>query len=111
MEIEEYVAVRCPCRDAVDVDTRHARICARADEQVNQHQSLLRGISHMLKRLGIPHQLESERPFTADRSLKMDIVVRTGGLRDAPNRDYRDKSITGTSACDWTSSAQTRKRR
>ena len=33
--IEEQVAVRCPCCDAVDVDTRHARICPRAGPQVN----------------------------------------------------------------------------
>ena len=34
MEIEEHVAVRCPCCDATDVGTRHARICPRAGEQV-----------------------------------------------------------------------------
>ena len=34
MSIEEHIAVRCPCCDAVDVDTRHARICPRAGAQV-----------------------------------------------------------------------------
>ena len=47
----------------------------------------------MLKRLGIPHQVESGEPFTAERNLRMDIVIRRGGLRDAPNREYRDKPI------------------
>ena len=91
--IEEHVAVRCPCCDAVDVDTRHARICPRAGAQVNQHQPLVHAISRTLKRLGIRHQVESGEPFTADRNLRMDIVVRRGGLRDAPNREYREKSI------------------
>ncbi|CAN0184367.1 unnamed protein product, partial [Laminaria digitata] len=40
IEIEEHVAVRCPCCDAVDVDTRHARICPRAGAQANQQQPL-----------------------------------------------------------------------
>lgn len=46
------VAVRCPCCDAVDVDTRHACIYPRARELVNQHQLLLQAISHALKQLG-----------------------------------------------------------
>ena len=33
--IEEHVAMRCPYCDAVDVDTRHARICPRAWAQMN----------------------------------------------------------------------------
>ena len=35
MGIGEHVALRCPCCDATDVDTRHARICPRAGAQVN----------------------------------------------------------------------------
>ena len=61
------MAVRCPCCDATDVDTRHARICPRAGAQVKQHQPLLHAMSRTLKRLGIPHQVESEEPFIADR--------------------------------------------
>ena len=76
--IEEHVAVTCPCCDAVDVDTRHARICPRAGAQVNQHQPLVNAISRTLKRLGIRHQVESDDSFTADRNLRMDIVVRRG---------------------------------
>ncbi|CAN0496495.1 unnamed protein product, partial [Laminaria digitata] len=66
MGIEEHVAVRCPCCDAVDVDTRHARICPRAGAQVNQHQPLVHAISRTLKRLGIRHQVESGEAFTAN---------------------------------------------
>ena len=86
MGIEEHVAVKCPCCDAVDVDTRHARICLRAGAQVNQHQPLLHAISRTPKRLGFPRQVESDEPFTADKNLRIDIVVRRGDLRDAPNR-------------------------
>eukprot|EP00904_Undaria_pinnatifida_P005611 jgi/Undpi1/217/HiC_scaffold_1.g00214.m1 len=45
------------------------------------------------QRLGIRHRVESGEPFTADRNLWMVIVDRRRGLRDAPNREYRDKSI------------------
>ena len=94
IRIEEHVAVRRPCCDAVDVDTRHVRICPRAGEQVNQHQPLVHATFRTLKLLGIPHQVESGEPFTADQNLLMDIVVRRGSsLRDAPNRGYRGKSI------------------
>ena len=46
MGIEEHVAVRCPCCNAADVGTgharTHARTCLRAEaRQVNQHQPLL----------------------------------------------------------------------
>ena len=85
--------MRFPCCDAVDVDTRHARICPRAGAQVNQYQPLVHAMSRALKRLGIRHQAESGEPFSADRTLRTDIVVRRGGLRDAPNREYREKSI------------------
>ena len=93
IRFEEHIAKRCPCCGAVNVDTRHARICPRAGAQVNQHQPLLHAISHTLKRLGISHQGESGEPFTTDRNLRMGIVIRRGGLRDAPNREYREKSI------------------
>ena len=91
--IEKHVVMRYPCCDAVDVDTQHARIFPRAGAQVNQHQPLLQAISCTLKRLGIIHQVESGEPFTADGNLRMDIVIRRGGLRDAPNREYRSKFI------------------
>ena len=94
MGIEEHVVVRCPCCDAVDVDTHHARICLRAGAQVNQHQPLVHAMSRTLKRLGIRHQVESAEPFTTvDRNLRMDIAVRRGGFRNPPNREYREKSM------------------
>ena len=37
--------------------------------------------------------MESGEPFNAERNLRMDIVIRRESLRDAPNREYRDKSI------------------
>ena len=92
MGIEEHVSVRCPYCDATDVDTRHARICPRAGAQVNQHQLLLHVISRTLMRLGVPHQVESGEPVTADRYLWMDNVVRRG-LRNALNPEYKNKSI------------------
>ena len=84
MGIEKHVAVRCPCCDATDVDPRHARICPRAGTQVSQHQPILHAISRTLKRLGVPHQAEIGEPFAADRNLRMGIVVRRRGLRNAP---------------------------
>ena len=89
--IEERVAVRCPCCDAVDVDTRHALKCSRSGAQVNQHQPLLHVISRSFTRLGISHQVESGEPFTAERNLQMVVIRRH--LRDTPNREYKDKSI------------------
>ena len=50
-------------------------------------------LPHSLKRLGVPNQVESGEPFTADRNLRMGIVIRRGGLRNAPNPEYRDESI------------------
>ena len=70
----------------------HAAI-PRAGAQVNQHHPLLHAISRTLNRLGILHQAESGEPSTADMFLRMDIAIRRGGLRDAPNREYREKSI------------------
>ena len=63
------------------------------DSRVNHRQPLHYSISHTLKRLGISPQVESGEPFTAERNLRMDSVIRRGSLRDAPNREYRDTSI------------------
>ena len=83
--------MRCPCCDAVDMDTRHAHICPGAGTHVKQHQPLLHAIVCTLKRLGILHHVESGEPFTADMTLRMGIISR-GDLRDAPNRGCRHKS-------------------
>ena len=89
--IEKHVTVRCPCCDATDVGTRHSRICLRAGAQLNKQQPLLHAISRTLKRVGIPPQVESGEPVTADRNLRKDIVVTMRGLRNSPNPE------TGTS--------------
>ena len=99
--LDEHVAVRWPCCDAVNVDTRHARTCPGAGAQVNQHQPLLHLISRTLKRLGVPHHLHGGQE-SADghrRDLLMDIVVERGGLTGA----LRTQS-TGRSSPFWTSS-------
>ena len=69
-----------------------ARIRPRAGAKVNQHQPLLRSISRTLKRLWASHHVEGGEPFAPDRNLLMEIV-RRGGRSDAPNQDYREKSI------------------
>ena len=97
MGIEEHVAVRCPCCDAVDVDIRHVHIClCRPGAQLNQPHNRLSTrcpVPGTSKQLGIGHQVENGEPFTADRNLRVDIAVRRGGLRDAPSREYREKPI------------------
>ena len=37
--------------------------------------------------------MESDEPFIKDRNLRIDIVVRKGGLQDVPKREHRYKSI------------------
>ena len=81
-----------PLCNAVDVDIRHAQICPRAAVQMNQDQLSLHAIVRTWKQLEILHQVESGELFTADRNLRMDIVIRRGGFWDAPNREYRDRS-------------------
>ena len=87
--------MRGPCCNAVDVDNRHARICPRAGAQVTQHHPLLHAISRTLTRFGIPHQVESGEPFTADKNLRMELAIRkeevfgtlrTGSTETSPSR-------------------------
>ena len=53
--MEEPLAARCLCREAADVNTRHARTCYLAGAQVNQHQPLVHALSRTFKRLSIGH--------------------------------------------------------
>lgn len=46
--IGEHLAMRCPCCDVEDVDTRHKRTCPHAGAHPNQHQLLLHTISSTL---------------------------------------------------------------
>ena len=91
--MEEPLAARCPCCEATDVNTRHARICHRSGAQVSQHQPLVHALFRTFKRLSIRHQVESGAPFNADRNLRMEIVIERGGLRDATLPEYRNKAI------------------
>ena len=91
--MEEPLAARCPCCEATDANTRHARTCYRAGAQVNQHQPLVHALSRTFK-LSIHHQVESGAPFNADGNLRMDILNERGGLRVATaSSEYRDKAI------------------
>ena len=47
--IERFLAARCPCCGEAEVNTRHARLCHRADAQVNQHQPLVHAPSRTLR--------------------------------------------------------------
>ena len=81
-----------PLCNAVDVDIRHAQICPRAAVQMNQDQLSLHAIVRTWKQLEILHQVESGELFTAGRDLRIEIAIRRGGLRDAPNWEYTDRS-------------------
>ena len=87
------MASKCPCCGALDIDTSHARMCPRTGAQVDMHQVVVHAMSGISKRFGLPHQVESGEPFTADRNLRMDIVFRRGAFRDAPSLEYRNKGI------------------
>ena len=93
MGIEEHVAVRCPC---CKCGRRGHPTCTHLPQSRgagDSHHPLLHEISRTLKRVGVPHQVERGEPFSADRDLRMDIMVRRGGHRDSQNREYREKSI------------------
>ena len=55
------------------------------------YQPLLQAVSQIGLGLRIPHGVENREPFTAERKLKMDIVIRRGLLRDAP--ENRGKAL------------------
>ena len=91
--IEEFLAVRCPCCGAAEVNTRHARLCHRSGAQVNQHQPLVHALSRTLKSMSIGHQVQSEAPLHANRDFRMDVVIEAGGLQDATTWEYGNKSL------------------
>lgn len=99
--IEEHIAMKCLCCDAVNVDMRHARTCPQAEAQVNQHRPLLHTVPRALKRLGISHHVESGESLKADRNLRIDIAVRRGGS------GFSEQGILSY----WTSPTQARKSR
>ena len=60
---------------------------------MNQHQPLVHALSRTLKIMPIRHQAESGAPLHANRDLCMDIVIETGGRRDATASEYRNTAI------------------
>ncbi len=91
--VETYMAPECPCCGTQDADSRHARICPRSGAQVNQHQPLVHALSRTLKQACIQHGVEDGSPFTADRDLRMDVVVLPGQLREASEASFRHKGL------------------
>ena len=91
--IEEFLAARCPSFGEAEVNTRHARLCHRSGAQVKQRQPLVHALSRTLKGMSIRHQVESGAPFHTGRGLRIDIVIKAGGLKDATALEDRDKSI------------------
>ena len=55
------------------------------------HEPLKYAISNALNGIGVKHDVESGAPFTGERNLSMDIVVRPGALRNASCSVYRNK--------------------
>ena len=94
--IEEHLTATFPARGAAGANTRHARLCHRASEQVKQHQSLVHVTSRFLRRMSVRHQGETGATcatFSAGRDLRMDIVTEREGLRDASTSELRHKYL------------------
>ncbi|CAM9659389.1 unnamed protein product, partial [Scytosiphon promiscuus] len=95
--VEEYLAQGCPrCHrngESLQITTLHARTCHRDGAQVNVHELLKYAITKALNGVGVKHDVESGAPFTGERNLSMDIVIRPGALRNAASSVYRHKGI------------------
>ncbi|CAB1116596.1 unnamed protein product [Ectocarpus sp. CCAP 1310/34] len=95
--VEEFLAERCPrChrgREGEIITTVHARTCRRDGAQVNMHEPLKYALSRALNGLRVKHDVESGAPFTGERNLSMDIVIRPGALTNASSPGYRNKGI------------------
>ncbi|CAB1101457.1 ABC [Ectocarpus sp. CCAP 1310/34] len=95
--VEEFLAERCPrChrgREGEIITTVHARTCPRDGAQVNMHEPLKYALSRALNGLRVKHDVESGAPFTGERNLSMDIVIRPGALTNASSPGYRNKGI------------------
>lgn len=57
------------------------------------HEPLKYAMSRALNGIAVKHDVESGAPFTAERNLSMDIVIRPGALRNASSAVYRHKGI------------------
>lgn len=95
--VEEFLAQGCPrChrnRDGCSITTVHARTCHRDGAQVNMHEPLKYAISQALNDVRVRHDVESGAPFTGNRNLSMDVVVRPGAMRNASSPTFRHKGI------------------
>ena len=92
MGIEEHVAEICPRCDPVDVGTRHARLCQSRGVGKLARTACPRDVQHVeAARNSTPS--EERRNVKRRPNLRMDIVVRRGDPRDAPNTAYREKFI------------------
>lgn len=63
---------------AADLDIRHARTCHWEGAQVDWHQNLVHAVSKVLKRLMVPHQVESGASLRVERDLRMDMDMQPG---------------------------------
>ncbi|CAB1115520.1 unnamed protein product [Ectocarpus sp. CCAP 1310/34] len=75
------------------ITTVHARTCRRDGAQVNMHEPLKYALSRALNGLCVKHDVESGAPFTGERNLSMDIVIRPGALTNASSPGYRNEGI------------------
>ena len=57
------------------------------------HELLKYALSRAIKGLRVEHDVESGAPFTGERNLSMDIVVRPGALANASSPQNRTKGI------------------
>lgn len=95
--IEQFFASGCPrChrgRKQEGITTLHARTWHRDGAQVNMHEPLKFALSKEHSGMGVRHDLDSGAPFTGERNLSMDIVIRRGALFNASSSEYRNKGI------------------
>lgn len=71
----DVFAMKCSPYGALDVSTRHARICHRARGHVKQHQPLVHALAAPFKRLGTKTAVEERGIFTADRDYPVGMFV------------------------------------
>ena len=94
MGVDEHVAVRCPCCDAVDVDTHHVRIYLSQSRGAGKSASTAcRRDVPCVEAVRISAPSGERRTVYRKPNLRMGIVVRRGSLPDAPNRGYMGESI------------------
>ena len=99
LDIEEFLAARCPCCSAAESNTRHERLCHGSGAQVNQHEPLVHALSCTFKSMPFCHQVESGTIFRANMDFRLDVVIQAGGLQDDTTSECRNKAISLHVAC------------